>query len=89
MAPHFAKLWAIDITLTLAIPDAIFTEGLLSFGQSRCQCTDNRDWGIDRISSMRSYPFQLIFPALAISGTLSLALYSWGWLRNVLDQGRG
>ena len=77
----------IIITLTLAIPEAIFTEAFLSFiglGVSAPMAS----WGVlaaEGINSMRSYPFQLIFPALAISITmLGFAFFGDG-LRNALD----
>lgn len=77
----------IIITMTLAIPEAIFTEAFLSFiglGVSAPMAS----WGVlaaEGINSMRSYPFQLIFPALAISITmLGFAFFGDG-LRNTLD----
>ena len=81
----------IIITLTLAIPEAIFTEAFLSFiglGVNAPMAS----WGVlasEGISSMRSYPFQLIFPAVAISITmLGFAFFGDG-LRNVLDPKEG
>ena len=77
----------IIITMTLAIPEAIFTEAFLSFiglGVSAPMAS----WGVlaaEGINSMRSYPFQLIFPALAISITmLGFAFFGDG-LRYALD----
>lgn len=77
----------IIITMTLAIPEAIFTEAFLSFiglGVSAPMAS----WGVlaaEGINSMRSYPFQLIFPALAISITmLGFAFFGDG-LRNALN----
>ena len=77
----------IIITMTLAIPEAIFTEAFLSFiglGVSAPMAS----WGVlaaEGINSMRSYPVQLIFPALAISITmLGFAFFGDG-LRNALD----
>lgn len=77
----------IIITMTLAIPEAIFTEAFLSFiglGVSAPMAS----WGVlaaEGINSMRSYPFQLIFPALAISITmLGFAFFGDG-LCNALD----
>lgn len=77
----------IIITMTLAIPEAIFTEAFLSFiGLS--VSAPMASWGVlaaEGINSMRSYPFQLIFPALAISITmLGFAFFGDG-LRNALD----
>ena len=79
------------ITLTLAIPDAIFTEAFLSFiglGVNAPMAS----WGVlasDGISSMRSYPFQLIFPALAISVTMLGFVFLGDGLRNVFDPKEG
>lgn len=77
----------IIITMTLAIPEAIFTEAFLSFiglGVSAPMAS----WGVlaaEGISSMRSYPFQLAFPAIAISVTmLGFAFFGDG-LRNALQ----
>ena len=81
----------IIITLTLAIPDAIFTEAFLSFiglGVNAPMAS----WGVlasDGISSMRSYPFQLIFPALAISITMLGFVFLGDGLRNVFDPKEG
>lgn len=81
----------IIITLTLAIPDAIFTEAFLSFiglGVNAPMAS----WGVlasDGISSMRSYPFQLVFPALAISITMLGFVFLGDGLRNVFDPKEG
>lgn len=81
----------IIITLTLAIPDAIFTEAFLSFiglGVNAPMAS----WGVlasDGISSMRAYPFQLIFPALAISVTMLGFVFLGDGLRNVFDPKEG
>lgn len=77
----------IVITLTLAIPEAIFTEAFLSFiglGVNAPMAS----WGVlaaDGIQSMRSYPFQLVFPALAISITMLGFAFVGDGLRNALD----
>lgn len=98
--PKWSILWRhilpncvgpIIITLTLAIPDAIFTEAFLSFiglGVNAPMAS----WGVlasDGISSMRSYPFQLIFPALAISVTMLGFVFLGDGLRNVFDPKEG
>lgn len=81
----------IIITLTLAIPEAIFTEAFLSFiglGVNAPMAS----WGVlasEGISSMRSYPFQLIFPAVAISVTMLGFAFLGDGLRNVLDPKEG
>lgn len=81
----------IIITLTLAIPEAIFTEAFLSFiglGVNAPMAS----WGVlaaDGISSMRSYPFQLIFPALAISITMLGFVFLGDGVRNIFDPKEG
>src|SRR5699024_5111909 len=63
---------AILVTLTLTIPNAIFTEAFLSFlglGVPAPQAS----WGTmssDALSSLRYYPYQLFFPAFFISLTM-------------------
>ena len=58
--------------MTLAIPDAIFTEAFLSFiglGVSAPMAS----WGVlasEGVNNLRAYPFQLFFPAVAISVTM-------------------
>lgn len=81
----------IIITLTLAIPEAIFTEAFLSFiglGVNAPMAS----WGVlaaEGISSMRSYPFQLIFPALAISITMLGYVFLGDGVRNIFDPKEG
>ncbi|MDY5481927.1 MAG: ABC transporter permease [Veillonella caviae] len=81
----------IIITLTLAIPEAIFTEAFLSFiglGVNAPMAS----WGVlaaEGISSMRSYPFQLIFPALAISITMLGFVFLGDGVRNIFDPKEG
>lgn len=80
-------LGPIVITMTLAIPEAIFTEAFLSFiglGVSAPMAS----WGVlaaEGINSMRSYPFQLIAPALAIGITMLGFTFFGDGLRNALD----
>ena len=77
----------IVITMTLAIPEAIFTEAFLSFiglGVSAPMAS----WGVlaaEGINSMRSYPFQLIAPAVAIGITMLGFTFFGDGLRNALD----
>lgn len=77
----------IVITMTLAIPEAIFTEAFLSFiglGVSAPMAS----WGVlaaEGINSMRSYPFQLIAPAVAIGVTMLGFTFFGDGLRNALD----
>lgn len=75
------------VYMTLAIPEAIFTEAWLSFlglGVS----APFASWGTlasDGIKGLRSYPWQLFFPALFISVTiLAFNLFGDG-LRDALD----
>lgn len=77
----------IIITMTLAIPEAIFTEAFLSFiglGVSAPMAS----WGVlasEGITSLRAYPFQLFFPALAISITMLAFNFLGDGLRDALD----
>jgi oligopeptide transport system permease protein len=77
----------IIVTLTLSIPDAIFTEAFLSFiglGVSAPMAS----WGVltsEGINSMRSFPFQLIFPALALCITMLGFMFLGDGLRDALD----
>ncbi|MEL7563909.1 MAG: ABC transporter permease [Dehalobacterium sp.] len=72
---------------TLAIPDAIFTEAFLSFLGLGVSAPIS-SWGSltnDGINGIRSYPWQLFFPALFISLTI-LAFNVFGdGLRDVFD----
>lgn len=77
----------IIVTLTLSIPDAIFTEAFLSFiglGVSAPMAS----WGVlasEGIQSMRSFPFQLIFPAAALCLTMLGFMFLGDGLRDALD----
>ena len=77
----------IIITMTLAIPEAIFTEAFLSFiglGVSAPMAS----WGVlasEGVVSLRSYPFQLFFPAMAISITMLAFIFLGDGLRDALD----
>ncbi|MBP1765668.1 MAG: dppC 2 [Firmicutes bacterium] len=81
------SLGPILITTTLAIPEAIFTEAFLSFiglGVSAPMAS----WGVlasEGVVSLRSYPFQLLFPALAISLTMLSFNFLGDGLRDALD----
>lgn len=78
---------AIIVTMTLAIPDAIFTEAFLSFiglGVS----VPMASWGVlasEGVNNLRAYPFQLFFPAVAISVTMLAFNFLDDGLRDVLD----
>ena len=77
----------IIVTLTLSIPDAIFTEAFLSFiglGVSAPMAS----WGVlasEGINSMRSFPFQLVFPALALCITMLGFMFLGDGLHDALD----
>ena len=77
----------IIVTMTLAIPDAIFTEAFLSFiglGVSAPMAS----WGVlasEGVNNLRAYPFQLFFPAVAISVTMLAFNFLGDGLREVLD----
>lgn len=77
----------IIVTMTLAIPEAIFTEAFLSFiglGVSAPMAS----WGVlssEGVTSLRSYPFQLFFPAMAISITMLAFIFVGDGLRDALD----
>ena len=77
----------IIVSLSLSIPDAIFTEAFLSFiglGVSAPMAS----WGVlasEGVSSLKAYPYQLFFPAAAICLTmLSFSFLSDG-LRDAFD----
>jgi oligopeptide transport system permease protein len=75
------------VTATLSIPEAIFAEAFLSFiglGVSAPMAS----WGMlasDALSSLRSFPHLLLFPALAISVTLLAFNFLGDGLRDALD----
>ncbi|MDO4451990.1 MAG: ABC transporter permease [Lachnospiraceae bacterium] len=78
---------AIIITLTMNIPSAIFTESFLSFiglGVSAPAAS----WGTlanDALGSLRTYPYQLFFPALFICLTVLAFNFLGDGLRDALD----
>lgn len=80
-------LGVIIVSLSLSIPDAIFTEAFLSFiglGVSAPMAS----WGVlcsDGINSIRAFPFQLFFPAVAISLTMLAFNFFSDGLRDALD----
>lgn len=77
----------IIVTMTLAIPEAIFTEAFLSFiglGVSAPMAS----WGSlasDALSGLRSYPWQLFFPGAAICLTMLAFNFLGDGLRDALD----
>ncbi|WP_312522238.1 ABC transporter permease [Anaerospora sp.] len=81
------SLGPIIITMTLAIPEAIFTEAFLSF-IGLGVAAPMASWGVlasEGVTSLRSYPFQLLFPALAISITMLAFNFLGDGLRDALD----
>ena len=78
---------SIVVTLSLSIPDAIFTEAFLSFiglGVSAPMAS----WGVlasEGVASLRSFPYQLFFPSAAISVTMLAFNFLSDGLRDVLD----
>ncbi|MEA4883379.1 MAG: ABC transporter permease [Clostridia bacterium] len=77
----------IIVTATLNIPAAIFTEAFLSFiglGVNAPMAS----WGVlasEALQSFRSYPYQLFFPAIAISLTVFAFNFFGDGLRDALD----
>ena len=75
------------VTLTFSIPGAIFTEAFLSFvglGVSAPMAS----WGVlssDAVGSLAVYPYQLFFPAGAISLTILAFNFLGDGLRDALD----
>ncbi|CUH95530.1 Dipeptide transport system permease protein DppC [Propionispora sp. 2/2-37] len=81
------SLGPIIITMTLSIPEAIFTEAFLSF-IGLGVAAPMASWGVlasEGLTSLRSYPFQLFFPALAISITMLAFNFLGDGLRDALD----
>lgn len=78
---------SIIVTLTMNIPSAIFTESFLSFiglGVSAPAAS----WGTlanDALSGLRTYPYQLFFPALFICLTVLAFNFLGDGLRDALD----
>lgn len=95
-ASHWQILWRhlipnsmgpIIITMTLAIPEAIFTEAFLSF-IGLGVAAPMASWGVlssEGVTSLRSYPYQLFFPAMAISITMLAFIFLGDGLRDALD----
>ncbi len=75
------------VTITFAVPSAIFTEAFLSFiGMGVAPPTPS--WGSmcnDGIKTMLTYPHELIFPALLISVTVLAFNLLGDGLRDALD----
>jgi len=77
----------IIVTLTLSVPSAIFTEAFLSFiglGVSAPMAS----WGVlasEAMETLYIYPYQMLFPALAISLTILAFNFLGDGLRDALD----
>lgn len=77
----------IIVTMTLMVPEAIFTEAWLSFlglGVSAPMSS----WGMlanEGLEGLRNYPWQLFFPALFISLTMLAFNFVGDGLRDALD----
>lgn len=77
----------IIVSVTMSIPSAIFTEAFLSFiglGVSAPQAS----WGTlanEALGGIRSYPYQLIAPAIAIAITMFAFNFLGDGLRDALD----
>ena len=77
----------IIIQMTLAIPEAIFTEAFLSFlglGVSAPMAS----WGVlasEGMAGIRSFPWQIFFPAFFITVTMSSFNFLGDGLRDALD----
>lgn len=77
----------IIVTMTLAIPEAIFTEAFLSF-IGLGVAAPMASWGVmasEGVASLRSYPFQLFFPGVAICLTMLSFNFLGDGLRDALD----
>ena len=81
------SMGVIIVSLSLGIPDAIFTEAFLSFiglGVSAPMAS----WGVlasEGVDAIKAYPYQLLFPALAISLTMLAFNFLSDGLRDALD----
>jgi oligopeptide transport system permease protein len=75
------------VTLTFSIPQAIFAESFLSFVGLGVNAP-MASWGVlsnDAISTLAIYPYQLFFPAAAISVTILAFNFLGDGLRDALD----
>lgn len=75
------------VTLTFSIPQAIFSEAFLSFVGLGVNAP-MASWGVmsnDALGSLAVYPYQLFFPAMAISITILAFNFLGDGLRDALD----
>ncbi|MGQ9779398.1 MAG: ABC transporter permease [Bacillota bacterium] len=77
----------IIVTATLSIPEAIFTEAFLS-SIGLGVAAPMASWGVlasEGLNGLRSYPWQLLFPGLAICLTMLAFNFLGDGLRDALD----
>ena len=77
----------IIVSLTMSIPSAIFTESFLSF-IGLGVAAPMASWGTlanDALGGIRSYPYQLIVPSVAIAITMFAFNFLGDGLRDALD----
>lgn len=77
----------IIVSMTMMIPSAIFTEAFLSFIGLGVNAP-LASWGTlanDALGGLRSYPYQLFYPSLAISFTMLAFNFLGDGLRDALD----
>lgn len=77
----------IIVSMTMMIPSAIFTEAFLSFIGLGVNAP-LASWGTlanDALGGLRSYPYQLFYPSLAISLTMLAFNFLGDGLRDALD----
>jgi len=77
----------IIVTATLSIPEAIFTEAFLSF-IGLGVAAPMASWGVlasEGLNGLRSYPWQLLFPGLAICLAMLAFNFFGDGLRDALD----
>lgn len=78
---------AVLVTLTFSVPGAIFTEAFLSFVGLGVNAP-MASWGVlssDAVEALAVYPYQLFFPAAAISITILAFNFLGDGLRDALD----
>ncbi len=81
------SMGSIIVTVTFLIPQAIFQEAFLSFLGIGIQ-VPKASWGTlanDAIEYLFSYPYQMLFPAFAISITIFALNFIGDGLRDALD----
>ncbi len=77
----------IVVSMMMAIPSAIFTEAFLSFMGLGISAPE-ASWGTlanDALGGIRSYPYQLVIPSVAIAVTMFAFNFLGDGLRDALD----